>query len=888
MERWENHTDYNEHTRPAMRAIFQSSLLSQDSKLTEAIYRRAAHMFSVEKADYSELAEWQRLWIQAGTAPESVKIEYERSGERAAPLPQSSHEQYPWAPRNIVLPAKDAKIEPRELVRLLDELERDAFLRERQRELDQIKDKWRAVCADIVGCNLSAEQMQAFEEHFQTFQEDLDQVPYASRLEARRKMGVLLEEFVSRLNASWGGTLPFERFARLFDIEAWLNSFVHGGGTTYFEQREIEQRLPGWVQNAEIQTLDSWAEFCLSRCNDECRATGLLAIAKRLKSIEPPRAFALLSDASKALDKFFFMHGSLAQDICSEAIAVDARRGCELLLDNFRREHLKFPQMIVYRLGQVLSFIDAFPGTNRDELYDVWAAYNRRLTEGLAPKSIDVQWVQEKVEGSFSDQCLRYLVWLFDYPVVDVRRLAMVAVHELLAERVVSFQSLLGLWDGLGSNKKEHVAALAFSLALAPATGPLVPWDKLVSLACRENHHNLRRTVSEAVMAAASDGPGFDPDSVNAAKALARRPAAIVPLRPLLAIAGEREDFSCLPYQRWVLQKLGRAAPSGNVLSRVRSHLALRHPDLRRAWENEMATHREYNINTNFDAIEISGEFDGAVRDAANTVLHDLVQGHELDDGELDQLEDILRLYDPTDMLVEITSRPARVDWIDTTLPDTSFLDFHDWDTLKDRLRGGDQSWVTIFEHCEQRVGDGTIAGEGPATRVRVVVAARNLSEHPEPSKVRIARLRNRYRFELLKPAPALASFRTGQAVPVVQMSSNLLRGRDHLDTASLRPDIAAELGLERRKGSWLEYELDGQPVTRCTEWQEPFDQGRRRHEPRSSGFLLEMRTDLLLEWARRNGYALWVDLLVERTTDKYKPESEMDWAKRREVFALC
>jgi hypothetical protein len=63
--------------------------------------------------------------------------------------------------------------------------------------------------------------------------------------------------------------------------------------------------------------------------------------------------------------------------------------------------------------------------------------------------------------------------------------------------------------------------------------------------------------------------------------------------------------------------------------------------------------------------------------------------------------------------------------------------------------------------------------------------------------------------------------------------------------------------------------------------------QGRRRHEPRSSGFLLEMRTELLFEWARRNGYALWVDLAVERTADKYKPESEMNWVKRREVFAL-
>jgi hypothetical protein len=887
MERWEDHTDYNEHTRPAMRAIFQSSLLSQDSNLAETIYRRARHIFHVEKADHSELAEWQRLWIQAGIAPESVRADYKQLGETAAAPPQLNHEPYPREAPTIVLPAKDAKPDPRELEGLLDEFERDAFLRERQRELDRTKDKWRAICTSMIGRDLTGEELQAFDEHFHALRANLNQVPYVSRLEARQKMGAFIEEFVSRLNLCWGGILPFEKFARLFDIEAWLNSFVHGGGTTYSEEREIERRLPEWVQNAEIEALDSWAEFCRRRFDGECRATGLLPIAKRLRSIDPPRAFALLSDASKALDRFFFMHGSLAQSICSEAIALDPRRGRELLLDNFRREHLKFPQMIVYRLDQVLGFIGAFTGTSRDELYEVWAAYNRQLTAGLAPKSADVQWIKERVEGNLTDQCLRYLVWLFNYPVVDVRRLAIAALYELLVERVLSFQSLFGLWDGLGSNQKEHVAVLAFSLALAPTSAALVPWDKLVSLAYRENHHNLRRTVSEAVMAAASDGPSLDPDLVSAAKALARRPAAIVPLRPLIALAGGREDFNCPPYQRWVLQKLARAVPSGNVLSRVRSHLALRHPDLRRAWENEMATHREYNINTNFDLLEISGEFDGAVREAANTVLHDLVQGHEVTDDELNHVEDILRLYDPTDMLVEMTSRPARVSWVDPTLPGNGFRDFDDWDSLKDRLRGRDQNWVTIFEHCEQRVGVGTVASEGPATRVRVVVAAGSLSEHPEASRVRIARLRNRYRFELLKPAPALGSFLTDQAVPVVQVSSNSLRGRDHLDTASLRPDIVAELGLEHRNGGCFDYELNGQPVTRCTEWQEPFDQGRRRHEPRSSGFLLEMRTELLFEWAHRNSYALWVDLVVERATDKYKPESQMEWVKRRELFAL-
>lgn len=890
MERWENHTDYNEHTRPAMRAIFQSSLLGQDSKLTEAIYHGARHIFLVEKGDGSELAEWDRLWIEVGTPPESVAADYKQSYKKTAAPEQTSHTQHPWETSTTVLPTKDAKPDPRELEGLLDEVERDVFLRDRQRALDEAKDKWRAICADAVERDLSGEQQRAFEEYFQAFRRHLDEIPHASRFEARQKTRALLEEFVSRVNGSLGGILPFKRFAQLFDIEAWLDSFVHGGGTTYFDHQRIGQSITGWIQNAEVPDLDSWAEFCTRRCDGETRATGLLAIAKRLKRIDPSRAFVFLIDAAKALDKFLFMYRSLVDGICSEAISLDARRGCDLLLNGFRAGHLKFPQQIVYDLDQVLQFIDAFAGTNRDELYEVWAAYNKQLTAGLAPKPVDIHYVTEKVGGSFPDQCQRYLLWLLDYPVVDVRRLAMVALYELLIDRVLSFESLLEQWDSLGSNQKEHVAVLAFSLALTPTSVGLLPSDQLVSLAYRENHYNLRRTVAEAITAAASNGASLDPNLVNAAKALARRPAAIAPVGPLIAIAGEREDFNCLPYQRWVLQKLAGAVPSSNVLSRVRSRLAIRYPDLRSAWEKESATHREYNINTNFDVIEISGEFDGAVREAANTILHELVQGHEVSDDDLGDFTDMLRLYDPTDVLVELRSRPGRVNWIDTTLADTAFLSFQDWDSLKNRLQGRDQKWVTMFEHCEQRAGDGTISGEGPATRVRVVlfgVMAASLGEQPEVSSIRSIRLRNRYRFELLQPAPALGSLRVRQTFPIVRVSTNALRGHHHLDTASLRPAIAAELGATPGNNGWLNYEFNGQPVTQSVEWQEPFDQGRRRHEPRSSGFLLEMQRELLFEWARRSGYGLWLDLVVERTADKFKPESEMDWVKRREVFPL-
>jgi hypothetical protein len=703
-------------------------------------------------------------------------------------------------------------------------------------------------------------------------------------------MHILLEEFVSRVNASLSDTVPFKRFARVFDIDAWLDGFLHGGGTAFFQQQAIEQRLGGWIQESEFSKLNAWADFCRRKCSAQCRAAGLLAIARRSKKVAPSQALELLFEAQRSNSEFFFEHGTLAHDICAEAMALDPQRGRELLLDSFRREYQRFPQMIVYRLDNALGFIEAFADADRDALYEVWAQHNRRLTAGLTPKPVNVQWVTEGVDGRFSDHCLEYLLWLLDYSVVDVRRLALANLHELFMECALSFESVLARWDALSSNQKEHVATLAFSLALAPANQSAELWKPLISRAFSENHFNLRRTVAEAVICATSEATRLDPDLVNSAQTLASRPPTIVPLRPTLELAPGAKDFSCLSYQRWLLDRLEELASSCNVRSRVRSHLVMRHPDFEVAWDEEKATHRAYNINTNFDVIEISGRFDSAVREAINLVLHELIQAHEVKENDLKDFADLLRLYDPTDLLVEPGSRPARVNWISPNLSESSFLSFQDWDDLKRALQIRDQTWVTVFEDCEQRSGDGSISGDGPATRVHVVlfgVKGGGRGQQPKPSGARTVQLRNRYRFELRQPPAGLSALRGRESVPIVQVSSNALRGRHHLDTASLRPDIASELCLTPRKADWFSYELGGEAVTRSVEWQEAFDQGRRRHEPRSSGFLLEMKRDTLLQWARRHDLALWVELAIERTADKFEPESHMNWRKHHEVFAL-
>jgi len=607
------------------------------------------------------------------------------------------------------------------------------------------------------------------------------------------------------------------------------------------------------------------------------------------------RAVDILIDAWKGYAEFFYMHGPLAGEICSEVIRLDRERGYELLFESFQQQYQQYPESIIYALDHLLDFSGAFPAFDAVRLYEIWAEHNRRLAAGLSAKPVDVGWLADDASGEFHDHCLRYLLDLFEYPEVDVRRLALEQLFLLVRDRHELTESIVDLWSDLSSGQKEYVASLLFSLGITePAS--LEDWaPRLVEIAQRERHYNLRATIAEAVSAGVDSGAEHDLSLVIEARALKSAPRIV---QPLSLLARLQQGIWYPPYLRWALGLLEDVALPGALEPRTRTILAQLYPQPERGFEKEIAVHRCYNINTNFDVIEITGDYDRAVREAMNLALHELVQAHFVDEGALGETADVLRLYDPTDMLVRRVSRPGKIAWIDTELPDEEFIRYADMDSLKERYALRDERWVSLYEHTELRIGDQHTADQTRASKVRVTVfgvtrgsTAPTLREIDEEAKDgALVPLRNRYRFELARIEPAssqLLSDIGGRLVPIVQVSRRLFRGRHTLDLAAIVPELVKTLGLERHDQDLLGYALGGQQVVRSIEWQEAFDQGRRRHEPRSSGFLLEMDRELLSLWADTRGVELWAHLVVERTADRHKPESAMHWQVHADVFAL-
>jgi hypothetical protein len=70
-------------------------------------------------------------------------------------------------------------------------------------------------------------------------------------------------------------------------------------------------------------------------------------------------------------------------------------------------------------------------------------------------------------------------------------------------------------------------------------------------------------------------------------------------------------------------------------------------------------------------------------------------------------------------------------------------------------------------------------------------------------------------------------------------------------------------------------------------EWQEAFDQGRRRQKPKSAGVLLKIRKDILKSYIEDKHLKVCYTVNMKRSTDKYSPEEEMDWKYFKQVHQL-
>ena len=347
-----------------------------------------------------------------------------------------------------------------------------------------------------------------------------------------------------------------------------------------------------------------------------------------------------------------------------------------------------------------------------------------------------------------------------------------------------------------------------------------------------------------------------------------------------------------LPYPYHLLRELTDVAPKQQVVDRMKRLLEGQYKDLRAAFEAEGATHREHNINTNFDGIEISGSYDQATRTAINIVAQELFDEGLIEPRGASRFSSLLRIADPTDRLITLQQKPDRIDWVTEQISQDEFATFADWESLLERVATPSDDWVPLFERTEQRISDGM----GSRVRRRMSIAMTTLfvapkkTRRPKPEALDdlLDDWVNLYRSELPqfgvnKNTPDFQTL----PCPLVQVSTRSFRGSRPHAIAAVQPSLAKLLGLERDQSDYFGLRFGEELIARSTEWQEGYDQGRRRHLPISSGFLLEMRRSFLQEWIETSGLRLWMRMKTERSITQYLEESQMDWEEQADVVEM-
>lgn len=886
---WENYRHFNDETAPAMKEFFVALLEQRDYEMALDTYRFARHMFLVEKQMPELLGRWAATWIEIG--PENDLVNQDK--ESFCKNQHNEEQQHLFGEVRAELRETLAGLDPKyiaEINECVEELAKREQRNHKSTQLSRSRDEW--LGAFLVASSLPEVPPgleQEIDDLLQSFEDKILDLTDVSNSEARAAVLSLVEDTLLEFATLAGTQADLSRLDHAFDLASWLDNLLQPVKLGFNIEGELRALIPNWIEQSSFASMADWLAFIREKCTSECRAYGLLAVAERFAVARPDDAFQLLEEARDCVADFFFEYHELSHQIFTLALRLDHERGSHFVLESFRHQYSLYPTSIVLQLERLIELLGNTANLDGVALYNVWAKHNQRLAEGLTPKQVDLGWMSSEIGDDFEQACIGYLVALLQYPEVDVRLLSVEALVELLTENPDLVDYLRTLWPQLSYCQHEYLASTLGSF------GRLRPdlvhrWAEwLTEYAVAEDHYNLRSTVASELGRDEDRGEPVNP-TAQRARELLEPPSIIRPLTRQIA-GGAQVTVRLPPYPKWMLDVLSMGCENPQLMRKEALRLlrAL-YPNVEVGLEEEYAVHRHHNINTNFDNLEIAALFDEACRASINRALVRLLEAREIDPEHVAENADILRLRDPTDSLVRPASRPSKVSWLAQAASDTEFLGFADMEDSIACALGIEDGFVRLFEYTEQRESD-EIGASSRRTCIARVELFGLTSSGAELSRSELVGLftdrrirdRNAYRTEIVRRVIQDSQ----PVVPLVVVANRAFRGRKSRELAALSDVWRNHLPAVPDSDDLLGTRLGSSILSRGIEWQEAFDQARRLHEPRSSGFLLEVDVAVLKQLASTLGFKVFALIELKRTTEKYMPEWQMTWKSRLEIVPL-
>lgn len=719
----------------------------------------------------------------------------------------------------------------------------------------------------------------------------------------------LFDEFISNIDELLSSN-PLRMYVdEKLDIEQFFENILHNVNwqrDILFSQVLSDKEVLSLVNQSSLLNIDNLLNFIEKWTKDRIRSTSLLKIANRLINIDVNKAKEIVLLASQfEFDSLLFQRNNdpdkLDFDIIETILKIDPEFGKKFLLNSYYMQKGKYSGDLTNSINKLIKYQDYFNDESIKAYYESNLQYNKELALGLPDKENKYEFISQHSEVlSFSEVTIKHLVWLFNYPAIKIRELSLQSCFDLIKDNSDYIKTFIhfGIENG-NNNEVEYSIIVLQAIALQKTTILIQFKDKFISLLKKE-HFNILETTKELLLLINQFNSSFLTKkelkkfkSLNSAYQryvfLSNLPKWCSQIVLKLYNFGSHQEklnteykqtkFTYSQFQYNLIYDINENEESNSIFESVYWDI------VSKGWksydkEKEGAVHQRYNINTNYDTIEIHSPYYDEVKSSLNRIFHSKVKRNCFKPSFIERIRSKFRVYDPSRLIYSIITRPDYINWIPESISKEDFLSFSDFDSLVNNLINREGNYITLLECGNQRVNrynklNGTCYFEVKAFLKKKDFNLTQMDNLP------FIQLENQYAYELPLAKYSSSTFLVNQKVPLIQISYNDFRGEQELVNANIFSDIFLKFGIEEKNLLDI-ITHQGNLSLKAFRWINAYTSStdRRRYKPSSEGLTFKIEKEILKDYLKKNNLALCYNVKLKRSADEYIPESYMNWYK--------
>ncbi|MGN6436637.1 MAG: hypothetical protein ACTHMM_08880 [Agriterribacter sp.] len=886
MGKWEHlNSDYDDYINNLYKLFFERMIAYANEKLVEVSYQHVWHQLSVERGQSHKIIVINTILKQRVPVPAFLiyPTPVDKVQQSTGFLPE--RKERPLTFQKNTSPPDKATLEGMDVDQLKEVVKKGADALYYNRTRSVWHDCWKRLVSILSPWfeGLSDEQKATVKLKFVQIRRKtiaaLDELGGTVAADARTFATVGIK-LIQDIDVDFPGyeLLPIlQADNQLIEIPRKVFSGIHYP----YDEKQVTINASQFLelmQAAPVSVLGQWASLAEGYYDNPTLVQVYLQLSKRIFAYDPTQSAIYLEKAFALAYTVGYQREDWEDELIVWAYTCTPQKANYYLLYSFYNWHIDREYDIPHKIyKKLLPWISKF---NEPEFYEIYYqanyAFNKKLGEGLPEPGVDPAIISTHIETkSFPNIILNYLADLCDYPVVKIRQLAQDALllfYQMDAAIVEHF--IINDLKNRSVNQQEHFIALLQAIALQG--GQLSTLVNQLGWMLQTGHFNIQQGFADLIEYIVQKGESVEGSLYTTARNIHKKP--IFSIQPLITPVHEGSDFCYSDYQNRLLEKLTEAGRSETRFDdELYTELINKGWNRRTAWSNEAAVHRHYNINSNFDRLEINGPLFANLQELINRRFFKWVRQGAYQDNDILKLKYDLRLYDPGVVGRKMEAMPANIQWKGFEVTEDQFMAFADVDEVITNFVSRDQHRISIFENGNHRVS------EYPAQFTQYFTASLFMGSPGMPiqqltelltNRYPYYHVRNFYRSEMERCFADVDSALKihGLIQPLLAVSDNLFRDREDGCIAIVLPEL---------------YDSFGHTAT-YIEWQEPFKDDRRRFEPNSKGSTVTIDRDALKSHATKANLSIYLCFDLHRTTEKYKSEADMNWENRIVVRELA